>query len=225
MNKIIIGVLLSIILVGGYFMYQPYQKANKNIAEKTVQTGNDKIEKKATHKIALVAFDGSKLATELKSKGSQKIGCDDVIVYKDIQGDLSDKEILEKMFVFDDYDEKDGTYNVFSGSSKNLKVESMETDKTGTMTVKLSGELITGGTCDDPRVPAQIVKTIEQFNKDVKNIEIYINGEELSSFLSEKDDEDRLADNGVAKPVEKKMETKPVSFKKQSFILTHNGVM
>jgi hypothetical protein len=223
MKKIIIGILILVIAVGGYVIYQSEQKKNENIIEKTIQKSKEEVKQKLiTHKIALVALDGSKLATDLKNKDLEKIGCDDVVIYKDVDGELTDKQVLEKMFVFNDYIERDGTYNVFS-LSKNLKVESMEIDEVKTMVIKLTGELIVGGMWDVPRVSAQIVKTIESFNADIKNIEIYINNEELSDFLSEKDD--MVSDKDI-NPIEKKIETKPVSSaKKQSFILTHNGVL
>ena len=73
-------------------------------------------------------------------------------------------------------------YNALAQS--NLSVEKVEI-RDRTAQVYLTGEIRLGGVCDTPRVQAQLEKTVLQF-PNVENTTIYINGEELSSALSEK---------------------------------------
>jgi hypothetical protein len=53
----------------------------------------------------------------------------------------------------------------------------------GTASIYLTGELITGGVCDDPRVIAQIEETAMQF-PTVQRVKIWINGQPMESYYS-----------------------------------------
>ncbi len=56
-------------------------------------------------------------------------------------------------------------------------------DANTTMRVKLSGTISSGGTCDDPRISAQILQTIAQFTGQSK-IDVTVNGQPLATILS-----------------------------------------
>ncbi len=162
------------------------QKAAEIEMKKSMNAGRSKAitQNKPYPKIALIALDDSALAKT--RPGIPKIGCNDVFVMQEISGPLSPKGVIEAMFVYKDFDEKEGYYNVFSGS-KDLKVEELKVDENGVVTVEVSGELRTGGVCDAPRVTAQIKNTIVQFDPfSIKDVKILINGEDLGDYLSEK---------------------------------------
>ena len=74
-------------------------------------------------------------------------------------------------------------YNALYRSS--LAVQSLAIDAQGQATVKLSGALVVGGVCDDPRVFAQLAETALQFST-VKGVTALVNGQELTEILSEK---------------------------------------
>lgn len=74
-------------------------------------------------------------------------------------------------------DRVSGLYNVFYQS--NLSVESVQIAG-GKATVRLIGELVLGGICDQPRVKPTIEATVRQFT-NVTSVEILLNGEPLAA--------------------------------------------
>lgn len=75
-----------------------------------------------------------------------------------------------------------GLYNALYQS--NLTIEDVRIEN-GKASIRLSGRLLLGGVCDNPRVEAQLVETAKQFST-VKEVEIFINGKPLKDVLSEK---------------------------------------
>jgi len=73
-----------------------------------------------------------------------------------------------------------GLYNALYQS--NLQVQSLSLSG-GKATVYLTGTLLLGGECDNPRVQAQLEQTVMQFST-VKQAAIYINGKTLAEALS-----------------------------------------
>jgi hypothetical protein len=69
-----------------------------------------------------------------------------------------------------------GLYNALWQSD--LDIESLSLVD-GTATIRLTGDFILGGTCDEPRVPAQLEMTAEQFST-VEEAIIFINGERIN---------------------------------------------
>jgi hypothetical protein len=51
-------------------------------------------------------------------------------------------------------------------------------------TVKLSGELLSGGSCDDPRIIEQIKKTVSFHNPGVTEVNVLVNGRKIEELLS-----------------------------------------
>ncbi len=78
-----------------------------------------------------------------------------------------------------DYGES-GLYNVFYQSS--LQLDSVKIEN-GTAIIYLSGSLLLGGECDNPRVEAQLTKTALQFST-VQQVSIFINNRPLKDVLS-----------------------------------------
>jgi hypothetical protein len=112
------------------------------------------------------------------------VGCGDsaIPVQVDIQptqGVL--KAALEALLsIKDQYYGQSGLYNALYQSD--LQVDSININN-GKATVYLSGSLIMGGECDNPRVQAQLEQTVLQF-PTVTEADIYVNGKPLSDVLS-----------------------------------------
>jgi hypothetical protein len=111
------------------------------------------------------------------------IGCGDrlVPVNRDVKGQAVLKATLEDLFsIKTRFYGESGFYNSLSQS--NIKVASAVIDTNGKATVKLTGTLMSAGTCDDPRIQEQIKATVMQF-PTVKSAEITINGKTLKEYF------------------------------------------
>jgi hypothetical protein len=75
-----------------------------------------------------------------------------------------------------------GLYNAVANSQ--LTVDSIDTSS-AIPTVKLKGQLSSGGVCDDPRIIEQLKATILQSDKDTK-VNILVNGKNIEEALSQK---------------------------------------
>ena len=110
-------------------------------------------------------------------QSGKKIGCDDSVVPVEIDIEPSAAPLtagLTRMLELDSqYYGQSGLYNVFYQSD--LEIDSIEIVN-GEAIIRLSGNLLLGGVCDDPRVEAQIAETALQFST-VSEVTIYINGE------------------------------------------------
>jgi hypothetical protein len=73
-----------------------------------------------------------------------------------------------------------GRYNALHQSS--LRVESVELEA-GQATVYLSGSLLSGGACDDPRIVAQLQETALHF-PEIETVTIYVNDRLLEDWFS-----------------------------------------
>jgi hypothetical protein len=75
-----------------------------------------------------------------------------------------------------------GLYNALHASDLTLEGINIEEGKA---TIALSGDLVLGGVCDNPRVEAQLRETALQYST-VDEVEILLNGEPLDQVLSQK---------------------------------------
>ena len=86
------------------------------------------------------------------------------------------KIALNELFAITDANfGKGGMYNSIYQSD--LEVASVDAAN-GDYTVNITGKVLKGGTCDDPRFTEQIKRTITQFS-DVKTVKIFVNNTEL----------------------------------------------
>jgi hypothetical protein len=124
------------------------------------------------------------IALEDQGVSGKLVGCGDSAVPVQVQipptqGVL--KAALEALLsVKSQYYGESGLYNALYQSD--LQVESVSI-KDGKAVVKLSGTLLLGGECDDPRVAAQLEQTVLQF-PTVTEASIFVNGKLLSEVLS-----------------------------------------
>ncbi len=117
-------------------------------------------------------------------QSGELIGCDDSAVPVEVEIEPTIAPLtaaLERLFAFDP--EAEGypeLYNVFQQSD--LTVDGINI-VAGEATIALSGELVLGGVCDNPRVEAQLERTALQYST-VDQVSITLNGEPLEDVLS-----------------------------------------
>jgi enamine deaminase RidA (YjgF/YER057c/UK114 family) len=85
--------------------------------------------------------------------------------------------------VDEEYYGQSGLYNALHRSD--LTIDSAVVEN-GQAVVYLSGELRIGGTCESPRLEAQIRQTADQFSTVGESV-VYINGERLEDIVSPRD--------------------------------------
>lgn len=128
------------------------------------------------------------VALEDNGKSGKKIGCNDSIVAVEriipaTQAPLT-AALKELLSVRARYYDQTGLYNSLYES--NLKVDGISIVG-GKALIHLSGKVILGGVCDNPRVEAQIKETALQF-ATVKQVAVFVNGVPLEKILSQKGD-------------------------------------
>jgi spore germination protein GerM len=85
------------------------------------------------------------------------------------------------MFTIDnEFYGQSGLYNALHQS--NLSVQGIDIDN-GHATIALNGDLQMGGTCDTPRIEAQLTQTALQYST-IDTVSITINGQPLEDILS-----------------------------------------
>lgn len=147
-----------------------------------VSCGGTPVKPDATLKIALVKLNDNGASGEL-------IGCGDSIVYIDKTAEEGNKVqvALEELFVYGTTATTDEYYNGLQ-YAKNLKVDSVNVSENPgktTIEIRISGEMASGGTCDDPRITEQIMSTIKA-NTTADEIKVYINDKDLDGYFNMK---------------------------------------
>jgi spore germination protein GerM len=112
------------------------------------------------------------------------VGCGDSSVPVTVQIEPTNRPIAAALdallAVKDEHYGQSGLLNALAGDS--LSVTSVDVGEDGTALVTLSGDFELAGTCDGPRVEAQLVDTVTQFD-GVDDAVILINGRPLSDIL------------------------------------------
>ena len=125
------------------------------------------------------------IALEDNSATGKKIGCNDsaipVLIHIEptlgvLRGSLNELFKLEGEREYG----LSGLYNSLYQS--HLSIDSLNIVNREAI-IKLSGNLISGGVCDDPRIQAQLEETALQFNT-IDKVSIFINGIPLAQQLS-----------------------------------------
>lgn len=124
------------------------------------------------------------IALEDNGQSGKKIGCDDSVIPVQVtipptQAVL--RAALEALISLkDQFYGQSGLYNALYQS--NLQLEGV-TIEGGKAIINLSGTLMLGGVCDNPRVEAQIEETALQF-ATVSEVAVFVNGKSLEEILS-----------------------------------------
>jgi hypothetical protein len=124
------------------------------------------------------------IALEDEGQSGQEIGCGDSAIPVTINIEPTIAPLtaaLENMFAIDEqYYGQSGLYNALHQS--NLSVQGIDIDN-GHATIALNGDLQMGGTCDTPRVEAQLRQTVLQYST-IDTVSVTINGQPLDDLLS-----------------------------------------
>jgi hypothetical protein len=124
------------------------------------------------------------IATEDAGVSGDLIGCDDSAVsIRTVDVTTSDvvKSSLEMLLADkNQFYGGSGLYNALYQSDLRYDNSSLDGDH---LTINLSGDLVLGGECDNPRVKAQLEKTAESAT-EVGQVSIMINGKTLNEALS-----------------------------------------
>lgn len=142
---------------------------------------NYNVRAKGAHEVKLFL-----IAVDDAGRLGKKIGCDDsvVAVTRDLRTTRTPLRaaIEELLRVPRIYGSNPELYNALYQSQLRLKSVSV---RRGVARLSFAGRLVTGGVCDGPRVQAQIEETALQF-PTVKKVKVFINGQPLSVYLSER---------------------------------------
>ena len=126
------------------------------------------------------------IAINDNGKSGKKIGCGDSLIWAERPIPITSAPLTaalkELLGLRDQYYGGSGLYNALYQS--NLKLAGVAITS-GTATINLTGTLSLGGTCDAPRVEAQIRETALQF-PTVSQVAIFVNGVPLDQVLSQK---------------------------------------
>lgn len=132
------------------------------------------------------AVDVYLVALEDAGTQGEEIGCgDSIVAVQRVINPAAEplQAALEELLAIEgDFYLNTGFYNALYQSD--LSLESLELGDDGTAYIDLTGSLMLGGTCDNPRVEAQLEQTALQFD-EVTAVEITLDGEPLDDVLSE----------------------------------------
>lgn len=124
------------------------------------------------------------IAMEDNGQSGVQVGCGDSAIAVQVETPPTQAVLTAALTallsVKDQYYGQSGLYNALYQSD--LQVDSVNISN-GTATVYLTGTLILGGECDNPRVQAQLEQTVLQF-PSVNQADIFINGKPLKDALS-----------------------------------------
>jgi hypothetical protein len=116
-----------------------------------------------------------------------EIGCGDSVIPVTVNIEPTTAPLtaaFERLLAVDEeYYGQSGLYNALHRSDLSIDSATVEN---GQATVYLSGDLEVAGTCEGPRIEAQIRQTADQFST-VGESTVYINGERLENIVSLRD--------------------------------------
>lgn len=202
-NKKILIAILAVVVLGlaglGYWTYKVIHENNNSSTNTNLNSHSSNKNTNANSNTANTNSTNSNSSGKMtlkifminqgdNGKDGVLVGCGDsaIAVQREVpQTQAVLKAAIEQLLSVKDKDYgMSGYYNALYQS--NLTLNSASIDKNGKATIKLSGSLLTSGTCDNPRVIAQIEETAKQFST-VKSVSILVNGQDIHSLLSESD--------------------------------------
>jgi len=124
------------------------------------------------------------IAVDDNGQAGIPVGCGDSAVSVQVEVPPTQQvlkaALVALLSIKDQFYGESGLYNALYQSD--LQVDSVRIDS-GKASVYLSGTLLLGGECDNPRIQAQLEQTVLQFST-VTEADIYINGKPLAEALS-----------------------------------------
>lgn len=188
-NWLIIIVAILVILFLGLGAFYFFYLKNKTTSSSTLPTLSPSATTSASPSSLASTNESSEIkvfliALDDNGKTGKRIGCGDsvVAVNREIpptQAVL--KAAIEELLKIKDRNYgQSGLYNALAPS--NLTLESANIVD-GTAVVRLKGDLVLSGTCEDPRIVAQLEETTKQFSS-IKDAIIYVNGKNLKEITN-----------------------------------------
>jgi len=179
----VVGItVLALVAIGGWYIASSGSNGTTDTGTNTPATttqDNQNGEKAATRtvQVSVINVGGG--------SGDAAIGCGDSLTTQEYEVATSEalRASLTKLFELGpltDTPQDGDTYNALHQSD--LTVDSVSIENR-TATVALSGELLSGGTCDDPRIEHQLRETVLQFDT-VDEAAITINGTPLKEYFN-----------------------------------------
>lgn len=187
MSKTIFTVIIAVTIIAavsyGFYAYTRPVVAptmtNTNTNVTTNSNGVVNTENETQTKIYLVALEDD-------GKSGIKVGCGDSLVAVDVS---TPSEVVDASGLTSLLDIKDktygqsGLYNALYQSD--LTVDSITYNDNNTkIIVALSGNIVSGGTCDGPRIQNQLVETVKAQDSAITTVEITVDGVALDKVLS-----------------------------------------
>lgn len=174
-TKILIGASLLLLTACGA------QPSNIETQTGAVNTGVTQEEQTFTQLTGTKVF---LIDLENSLSGSEILGCGDGLTYLEYDMSASQDPVYDTLAELLTLNPNDYAASGYYNSLENaqLNVNSLSINN-GVAEVYLNGTLSLGGVCDNPRVVAQLEKTLLQF-PNITSVDIYINNEVLADFLS-----------------------------------------
>ena len=124
------------------------------------------------------------VALEDAGQTGEEIGCGDSLVPVEVTFQPTVAPLtaaLEELFAINtEFYGQSGLYSALYQSD--LSVDSIDIDENRHATINLSGDLLVGGVCDEPRVEAQIEQTALQYDT-IDTVSVTLNGDPLAESL------------------------------------------
>lgn len=166
-----------------WWYVQPTANVSSVVDQENTSTTSPNGQSTATSS-AKTSFNIYLVALEDNGLSGKKIGCNDSLI--PVRQEVAYtpavlKTALEQLLKLKSttYGES-GLYNALAASRVTIDEVSIENGKA---TVRLSGQLVSGGVCEDPRIIAQIEETVRQF-PTVTSADIFINNQTLAEYFS-----------------------------------------
>lgn len=124
------------------------------------------------------------IALDDAGQSGEEIGCGDTVLPVRIEAEpgleLTLLSIQRLLALGDQFYGESGLYNALYQSDLNVVSLEMEDHVAA---LHLSGELVLGGVCDNPRVLAQLTRTLTH-NPDIESAQVFVNDVPLEDLLS-----------------------------------------
>lgn len=203
MSKTIITVIVAVIIVAavsyGFYAYtQPaVAPTMTNVTTNTNVVPNNTVNSNRLASNATNVVETTQIflvALEDNGKSGAKVGCGDSLVPVDVEinrygpSDALATEEQKIQYAVENLlqikDAKYGQSGLYSALyQSDLQVETVTMDN-GIATVALTGNVTSGGTCDDPRIQEQLVETVKAQDDTITTVNVTIDGVALSKVLS-----------------------------------------
>jgi hypothetical protein len=171
-NNFMIWILITVMTSGCYMQPLPDKQA---ATRPIVPVQSDTVEATpAIYRMYLIALEDG-------GKSGPAVGCGDSLVAVDLP--VKDLKLAVRQLL-DNRDRlygQSGLYNAFYQSD--LKLNRIERTKDG-ISANLTGKLVLGGECDNPRVKAQLEVTLRQSTDSRIPVTIRVNRDLLDDLLS-----------------------------------------